>query len=154
MGAPEPARRSPMCGAQGAGHEALWRRMQQHVTPCPSPQHVPPARAPAPHLMCPCTSCPMKHRPKSTCAHQIVSSSPGRHGVSTRLFRESPLYSSAQEASRVCFRRRESTSNLCRHTLTRVQWTLDSELFLVLTRLSFQYKGHQGPVTESGLSCR
>ena len=106
----------------------------------------------------------MKHRTKSTCAHQVVSSSPGRHGVSTRLshvqtFRESPLYSSAWLSARlklVGFVFDDESRQAITIAVTLLPGSsglLDSELHLVLTRLTSQYKGHQGPVSEAGLAC-
>ena len=92
-----------------------------------------------PHAHAPC---PMEHGPKSTCGHQVVSSNPGRpwdQYQTVGSFRESALYSSEwllTHLELVGFASTtESRAIYCCHTLIRVQWTLDSDLFLVKTEL-------------------
>ena len=102
----------------------------------------------------------MEHGPKSTCGHQVVSSNPGRpwdQYQTVGSFRESPLYSSAWLSAHLELVGFASTTKsrraiYCRHTLTRVQWTLVSRPFLsyaraviALTRLNISIQRPPGP---------
>ena len=112
--------------------------------PCPTP-HAPCFSAPCLHAHDTChhAPCPMEHGPKSTCGHQVVSSNPGRpwdQHQTVGSFRESPLYSSAWLSAHLELVGFASTTKsrraiYCRHTLTRVQWALVSDLFLAMTEL-------------------